>query len=798
LRAIRRLGSVTIEPTDAVTARYNQGEGTMFTRTLGRAAFIGLLMAGAMASPSQLMAQDGAARDDGTIVVTAQRREQNSVEVPISITSLSSEQMETANVDSLSDISKITPGLRFDSQGPSVQPTIRGVGTAITTSGGGPNVGIYVDGFFQPNTYLFDFEMTKTESIQVLKGPQGTLFGRNTTGGAILVTTADPSTTPAFEAQIGYGSFNSMEVSAYGTTGITDTIAMDVEYRANRGDGYFTDLATGSDTIGQYDSWSIRAGLKAELGANTSVMLRFVHAETDNPTTQLVNAYVDADGGAGFFSQLSAAGRTAYGQTSSAGLPLVYYFTPATARTSNPRDVILNGPTSFKTNSDGVFLTIATDLGFADLTSYTQYRRDKSPYFGDLDAMALPFFNIFVGVDDETWSQEFVLTSKGDGPLQWTAGGNYFSYRDTWDVDASFNLSPFFGFGGSSTTTKSFAAFVDMTYGVTDTLFVTLGGRYSNDSVDDAYFTTNPFTASYIGPTGLPVPVTVPPGTQVPVAKLTNDSFIPRVVVRYQPSDVMSVYASFTKGFKGGILNVGGLSQLPVEPEKINAYEFGFKYDNRVVSFDLAGFYYDYSNLQVSSFQSGAAQIRNAASSEIYGLEAQARFRVTDAFQIYGGGSWTHARYKSFTNAPFYSYCDPTLPVTNSLSCLTTAAGIGSIVQTTIDASGFKMQRSPDFTGNLGASYTADVGGGAMVLSGNFYYTSSFYFDPEQQFKQDGYELLSLRAAWTDSSDTFTLAVFGDNVTGTDYRAQVLFNTLGISSVWAAPATWGVQAGVKF
>ena len=768
----------------------------MKTHRLYRAACMALSIGTALTAPSIAYAQSAA--DDGTIVVTAQRREQASVEVPISITSLNSDQLETANVGSLSDIAKVTSGLRFDSQGPSVQPTIRGVGTAITTSGGGPNVGIYVDGFFQPNTYLFDFEMTKTESIQVLKGPQGTLFGRNTTGGAILVTTAEPSTDPAFEAKLGYGRFNTMNVAVYGTRGITDNVAIDAEFRASRGDGYFTDLATGRDDIGKNSSWSARVGLKAEFG-DTSVLLRYVHAEKDDPTTQLVNAYVDSDGGAGFFDKLTPAGRTAYGMTSSAGVPLVYFYTPSAARTTDPRDIVLNTPVSFKTNSDGVFLTIATDLGFAELTSYTQYRHDLSPYYADLDAMALPFFNIYVGVEDETWSQEFVLNSKGDGPLQWTAGVNYFNYRDTWDVDASFNLSPYFDFGGSSTTTKSIAGFVDLTYGVSDKLFLTLGGRYSHDVVDDAYFTLNPFTAFYTGPTGLPIAVTSPPGTRVAVDKLSNDSFTPRAVVRYQMSDDASIYASFTKGYKGGILNVGGLSQQPVKPEEINAFEVGYKRDNGVLAVDLAGFYYDYKNLQVSSYQSGAAQIRNAASSEIYGLEGQLRWTVTDGFQIYGGAAWTHARYKSFTNAPFYSYCDPTLPVTNALSCLTTAAGIGSIVQTTTDASGFKMQRSPEFTGNFGASYTADMGGsGTITLSGNLYYTSSFYFDPQQQFKQDGYEQLSLRAQWTDKEGVVSFAVFGDNVTGKDYRSQVLFNTLGIGSVWGPPVLWGVEAGVKF
>jgi len=463
--------------------------------------------------------------------------------------------------------------------------------------------------------------------------------------------------------------------------------------------------------------------------------------------------------------------------------------------------VNLNAPQSFKTNSDTLQATITADLGFAELTSYSQYRRDKSPYFGDLDATAIPIFNIFVGVDDETWSQEFLINSKPGSRLQWTAGLNYFQVRDTWDVDASFGGGAFFDFGGSSTTTKSYAAFVDFTYEVSDKLFATVGGRYGRDSVADSYFTANPFTTSYTGPAGQAIPFTGTPGTRIPVDTLKNGSFTPRFVLRYQPGDNSSLYASYTRGYKAGILNVGGLSQQPVKPEKISAFELGYKFDNRILSADFSGFYYDYKNLQVSSFQSGAAQIRNAASSEIYGLEGQLRYRVSDAFNVYGGAAWTHARYKSFTNAPFYSYCDPTAGPTSPLFCVPPAfggLGAGALVQAFTDASGFKMQRAPELTGNIGASYGLDVGGGKLTLSGNLYLTSSFYFDPEQQFKQNGYELLSLRAEWTDASDRFNLAVFGDNVTDKRYQSQVLFNTLGIGSVWAPPMTWGLSAGVKF
>ena len=191
--------------------------------------------------------------------------------------------------------------------------------------------------------------------------------------------------------------------------------------------------------------------------------------------------------------------------------------------------------------------------------------------------------------------------------------------------------------------------------------------------------------------------------------------------------------------------------------------------------------------MQVSSFQNGAAQIRNAASSEIYGLEGQVRYRFSSAFNVNAGAAWTHARYKSFKNAPYYSYCDTTVAAPNAMAC--GVFGPGSLTQTTTDASGLHMQRAPEVTANLGASYGLDAAGGRLTLSGNLYYTSSFYFDPSEQFKQDGYEIVSLRAQWVDPSKRYTIAVFGDNITDKRFRTQVLFNTLGIGGTWNAPVT---------
>jgi iron complex outermembrane recepter protein len=749
--------------------------------------------------------------DNGEIVVTAQRRQERAVDVPITITSLSAETLATANVQQLSDISKITPGLRFDAQGTFVQPTIRGVGTAVTTSGGGPNVGIYVDGFYVANPEAGSFDLMRIQSVQVLKGPQGTLFGRNTTGGAILLTTADPSTETHVEAKASYGSFNAVALQGYGTTGFGDVLAVDLEGLYRRGDGYFTNIVNGDDRVGRYENWSVRAGAKAFIGDNVTAMFRYTHSDTNDPTALLTNGYIDRNGESGFLTSfVSPAGRAinqaAFGRTDTVGLPLVnlgvYAFVPGAVAT-RPGEVATapDLPNSFVNVSDIYQGTIKADLGFADLTSYTQYRTDSAVNLQDLDKTAVPIFNIYIGVENRLFTQEMLLTSKPGSRLQWTAGLYYFRNRDTFVIKAAglaatrfyptTAVTDYSPFGGSSTLTQSYAGFFDATYEITPSLFVTAGGRYSHDQVSDAY-------------------------TIIPVAQIAlsaNDysanSFTPRVAIRYKPSEQSSIYASWTRGYKAGLINVGAgdvnVANNPVQPEKIDAFEIGYKYDDRTLSLDLSAYYYKYSNLQVSSFQSGLALINNAASARIYGAEAAIRYRVSDSFDVSAGAAYTNARYEDFApnatspGAPFYTYCDPAAgPGSNVVCDPAGPAGAGGLAQTFGNGTNLQLQRAPKFTANLAATYRTPLAGGNLKLGANLYYTSKFYFAPAQQFYQDAYATVSARAQWEDRSERFTVAVYGDNLTGKRYLTQAQYNAIGIGSSWSPPATWGVQLGFKY
>lgn len=707
----------------------------------------------AMLAPHAALAQSADPVESAEIIVTAQRRAELSRDVPISITTITGDQLTTSGANQLSDIANVTPALRFDSAATFVQPTIRGVGTAVASSGGGANVGIYVDGFYSPNPLAADFQLMSLRSVQVLKGPQGTLFGRNTTGGAILLTTADPSSDPHGEFRASYGRFDAVSVQGYATFGVVQNVAADVEGMFRRGNGFVHNITTGSDKDGHYRNWSVRSGVKADISDNVSLLLRYIHSDTNDPTLMNTNIYVGSDiGGAG------------------TNLPSSLY---ATAK----NEVASSGPSEFFSNGDVVQATLKADLGFADFTSYTQYRDEKSLIVEDLDHTAAAIFLLHIPVRNKTFSQELLLTSRPGGPLQWTAGLFYFNNKDAWGTrlgtPSATNRLASIPLGGSGTDTKSYAAFADISYAITPQLFLTAGARYSHDVVGSAYYMV-PFS-----------------GARTYVPDLKKDKVTPRVVLRFKPSEESSVYASFTKGYKAGILDVGGNTGNRVEPEDINAYEVGFKFDDRRLSVDLSAYYYDYKNLQVSLYRGNppSAQIINAASSEIYGLEGQLAYRLTDRFQFNLGAAYTHGRYKNFEDAPIYTRCTLAACAAQGISFLVIPTRLQDVT----------MQRTPEFTANAGARYTADLAGGKLALSGNLYYTSKFYFGPSGiQFPQKSYEVLALRAEWTDPSDKYSLAVYGDNVTNSRYRTQVQYNNFGIGNVWNTPVTWGVQAGMKF
>ncbi|HTV96020.1 MAG TPA: TonB-dependent receptor [Steroidobacteraceae bacterium] len=709
------------------------------------------------------------------------------VDVPISITALSTDQLATANVQNLADIAQLTPGLRFDTQTFFFQPSIRGIGTGITTSGGGSNVGIYIDGFYSPNPVAADLQFLNITNVQVLKGPQGTLFGHNTTGGAILLSTAEPSMDTHAEVTADYGSFGAQRYQAYATTGIADVAAVDLEGIFSKGSGFLTNIVNGDSDVGAYQNYTLRTGLKFQLGEKVSVLARFTHSGENDPTSELTNSNTDT---------------TIDPTTGKPWGVQTYTFGPYT---TNPNQVAELQPVFVTSQNNIAQLTLKADLDFADFTSYTQYREENTNASENLAQAAVPIFNLGLPIFDITESQEFLFTSKPGPALQWTAGGFYFTNRDAWQtyIDTATQVrsnAPLTAggnrLGGSGTETESFAEFGDLTYELTPQWFLTVGARFSHDNVINAYY--NPYFSNQ----------------EIPVPSIDGNKVTPRAVVRYKPTDESSVYASFSEGYKAAIIDVGGSCQdppafkcNPIKPEDVDAYEVGYKFESHGFSNDIAAYYYNYKNLQVSEFLGNAeAYIVNAAQSKIWGFDEQLHYDWSTYFKVDGGAAYTHARYSTFgglvngqvVGAPIYATC-PGAPVPNPAipSC---SNGAYAYVNTSTVLHNVPMQHVPEWTATLAPRLTTGkLASGEYAVSANIYYSSSFYFSPSgTQFYQPGYATVGVRTQWTDPSARYWVALYGENLNNERYRTQVQYNSYGMGASWNAPATWGIELGAKF
>ncbi|MFW2829217.1 TonB-dependent receptor [Sphingomonas sp. ID0503] len=715
------------------------------------AASIAALTAGLIAVPAsaqtaaepapQVAAAAPEEAEPSEIVVTAQKRSERLQDVPISISAVSAATLERQSVTQVAQISQTVPAIRIDFSGNTVQPTIRGVGSAIAGPGTNSNIPTYIDGYYIPNPVATDLNLINIASLNVLKGPQGTLFGRNATGGAIQVTTRAPQHDTTILARVGYQSFDHLTSGFYGSTGLTDTLAVDLAASYERGDGFKRNIVTGEKDVGKFEKWSIRTKALWEPTDGVSFTLAYAHSDSDDPTPNMVNARNGMSAGA---------------------------LIPGTIVASGRRDVSNTRPNFDKLKTDSVTLTSVFDLGFAELTSYTGYRKERDYQGFDYDASPAEVQAAIWTIPEKTFTQEVNLTSKPGGRFSWVVGAFYLYNESAYHYNVAAGGADYFRLFDSENKTNSYALFADGTYEVVDDLFVTVGGRYSIDKPEVAF---NLYSANVADSGG---------------DKFTN--FSPRAVVRYEITPRSSVYASYTKGYKSGILPASSFSTTAVDPEKIDAFELGYKTASGPLRFNLAGFYYKYKDVQVASFfGQGVSVIRNAASSEIYGIDGELSYDITRDFNVFANVAWTHADYDKFPNAIGYQQdLNPASPTFSTFQPVN------------IDASGFQVLRSPRFAFNVGANYGFDLAGGRMALNANYYRTSKFYFDAVEQFDQKAYGLLNLRATWTDPSDRFDISVFGTNVTDTKYITQTLPDTVAIRQAYGEPATVGASVTFRY
>jgi iron complex outermembrane receptor protein len=314
------------------------------------------------------------------------------------------------------------------------------------------------------------------------------------------------------------------------------------------------------------------------------------------------------------------------------------------------------------------------------------------------------------------------------------------------------------------TRIQSQAVFIDGTYEFAADWYLTLGLRYSQEKAESKV------EGHYIAGD---------------IDEWDEDwkSTTPRIVVRHQLDEDSSIYASYSQGFKAGMLQPSAPSTTPIDQEEIDAFEVGYKTNRGTFRFDASAYYYDYQDLQVASFNGTQALVVNAGGSEIYGADFQFTSAISEALEFSLGVAYTHARYENFTESqPRDLEMGPSfLQIVNG-----------------VDADGNQMMRSPDWSGTASLTYHMPLADGELRLNGNLTYSDEFYFDANEQFKQDAYTLLNVRATWVSPSEAFSVAVYGTNVTDEEYISAILPGDQAIERGYGEPASYGVTVGYKY
>ncbi len=680
------------------------------------------------------------------VVVTAQRREERLTDVPIAITALSEAKLESAGIVNTTDLGLITPGLFVAQTGQNVQPTIRGIGTPITAVGSDANVAVYVDGVYQPAQTANSFSLPDVEQIEVLKGPQGTLFGRNATGGAIIIRTKEPrfDFQGAFKAS--YGSFEETRLRGWVTGPITENLAASLSVVSVHDAGYSKNVALG-DRASENDEESIRLKLLYRASDELKFILEGNYSYRKNNIAQSVKP----------LNRNVVSLQT---------VPDLYI-------PSDPLEISLNDRPYASLLSKGASFTAVYAPDYGTFTAISNYSTVEPHQLFDTDYTSLASSLQDFTTPVETFTQEVNFASNLDGPLNFVTGLFYFNNTSTltrWSYRGGGG--PLTAFLRADVDTQAYAAYAEVYYEITERLKLIGGVRYS---VEDKSI----MATGVLG------------GPDTMVESDSWKSWTPRFSALYELTDNANIYATYSKGFKAGAYNPSFTAGLPVQrdaidPEEVSAYEVGYKYSGGGLRFNSSAFYYKYDDIQVQILTSiggvNTTVIQNAAAAEIYGADFDLSSRLGENWTIDLGLAYTHGEYGSFPGA-----------------VLTTPRVGGGNTQALGDASGKKIVRNAEWMANLGATYHKPIGDDALEVSFSASYNSGFYFDPGNRVKQDPFTIVNATASWIfGDDDQYRFSVWGNNLLDELYGVYAAQSTTGDNIAYSRPRTAGIAFSVEF
>ena len=769
-----------------------------------RAAVALALLPGAMVETVHAQAAKEEAKAGEQIVVTARRREELIQDVPGAVTAFSGTAIEKAGIPDITGIADRVPNTTLKASratNSTLTAFIRGIGQQDPVAGYEQGVGIYLDDIYMARPQGALSDIYDIERIEVLRGPQGTLYGRNTIGGAIKYVTRKLSTTPELNLKGTLGNYNERDFVVKGSTPLTDTVRIGGTVAWFNRDGFGKNLVNGKDN---YNKEVLAGRISMEFSPSSSLFIRLAadHTRDDSLPKQGYRLLPGVPGG-----EPVLAGN---------------YDTRANLYS------VLGHPQNVTTHGESVLVDymISPTLSFKSITAS---RASKSYAPIDFDSLNSPQFEAPAIYTDKQESQEFQFTYTGN-KWQGVAGLYYMRANAFNEFDVLLNaIVP----GGLSLytlddmDTKTWAAFADVSYSVTDRFNVNLGGRYTNDERRARIFKRN-----YLGLTGSPTlgnPAAIGLVVNTDMSKddlhRTDSKFTPKVGFGWKMTPQHNLYASYSEGFKGGMfdprMDLGGnpnsaaslVKRRGVEPEEVKTVEVGLKssFGGGHLQTNAAVFYTDYTNVQipgsVQTFDAAGnptgfgGNVTNAGKAKVNGFELEGIWRVTDSLTLSGMYGFIDAEYKEWV-------------VANGLPGA--AAALINIARSA------EFQNTPRDSWSITATYDwplAVMGrSGGMTLTTTASYKSKVYqfefvrptgvatldvnLPAAQLLAQDAYTLVDASLFWTSRDRKLQVGLVGRNLTDKRYKVAgypfAAFYPNTITAFYGDPRTVKATVSVTF
>ena len=736
--------------------------------------------AGLLAAPAISVAQDsGADASLEEITVTARRREESLRDVPIAVTAFSGDQLEEIGAVDITALSNQVPNIQLEvsrATNTTLTAYIRGIGQQDPVAGWEGGVGLYLDDIYLARPQGTVFDLYDVERIEVLRGPQGTLYGRNTIGGAIRYVTKRLSDEREFSAKASFGTYNQADVVLSGNLPAGDNFRIGGTLAKFKHDGWGDYLTTDEENADK-DITAMRVSMEWDLGESVFVRLAGDYS-IDESTSRQGHRLLVGPAGEPVLSDV---------WDTRAGISQL----PASTGGLDP-----------ETTQGGFGLTIQWDINDnLQFKSITSQRADTSTSWIDFDNLPTDYFDAPVIYDNEQFSQEFQLTYTSDrlagvvGLYQLDA--NAFNAFDVviFSSLTSFTLGDY--------DTEAWAAFFDMSYSLNDQWTLSVGGRYTEDE-RTARVVRETFAglgSPYFGNDSA-ISITVPSeGVPEFNGNRTDDKFTPRVSLSYAPNDEHNLYAAYSEGFKGGGFDPRGAYNIAevragFAPESVESIELGAKslWADGMISTNIAVFTMDYTDVQIpgsvlldtdgdGEVDGFAGKVTNAGGAEISGIEIEAVAQFTDQFSATLGLGFIDAEYTEWLEA-------------------STDPDTGEPIF--IDISDQReFQNTPETTASLNLRYELPLANGSLALLGGVSYRGSTYqFEiPNPLTNQDSFTLFDVGAVWTSDSGKYTVGLHGRNLGDEEYIAAAYDFPTVVNSVigfYGPPQTVTLTGSVHF